>query len=103
MCAFPVFINKLRLEDKHITFTLPNHVENNLSAKESADLIADHFSLISQEYEPINCDNFPPKIRQALEQPRLAEVPTLEDYQVYEKISKAKSLTPQSRVTFRRE
>ena len=35
------------------TFTLPYHAEQNYTAKESAELIADHFANISQNYEPI--------------------------------------------------
>ena len=38
------------------TFTLPTHA--NLSAQECAELMADHFSLISQCYEPIEMNNF---------------------------------------------
>ena len=72
------------------TFTLPSHIENNLSARESAELIADHFAAISQDYDPIKLDNFSPIIREALSQPDLSVVPTLEEYQVYEKICKAK-------------
>ena len=72
------------------TFTLPSHVENNLSASESAEIIADHFAAISQVYDPINVDNFPPNIREALSQPNLSVVPKLEDYEVYTKICKAK-------------
>ena len=72
------------------TFTLPSHVENNLSAWESAELIADHFATISQEYNPINIDNFQPKIKEALSHPNISVVPRLEDHQVYKKICKAK-------------
>ena len=41
-----VFI--LRLE----TFILPSHADKNLLALESAEIFANHFALISQEYEP---------------------------------------------------
>ena len=40
------------------TFTLPSHAENNLSAQQSAEIIADHFASISQGYDPITVDNF---------------------------------------------
>jgi hypothetical protein len=43
-------------------FTLPSHAENNLSPQQSADLFADYFSSISQEFEPINIQNFPTNI-----------------------------------------
>ena len=72
------------------TFTLPSHSESHLSAGESVELIADHFSLISQNYDPINLDNFPPNMKEALKKPCLSVVPVLEEYQVYKEICKAK-------------
>ena len=56
----------------------------------SAELIADHFALISQDYEPIKLENFLPNIKEALNKPSLSDVPLLEEYQVYEKICKSK-------------
>ena len=38
------------------TFSLPKHVEDNLSALESANAICEYFSKISQEYLPLNVD-----------------------------------------------
>ena len=70
------------------TFTLPEHA--NLSAQQAAGLMADHFSLISQNYAPIDIRNFPPKMREVLLKPQSASVPVLEQYQVYKKICKAK-------------
>ena len=34
------------------TFTLPSHVDNNLTASQSAEIIADHFATNSKDYEP---------------------------------------------------
>ena len=74
------------------TFTLTSHVDNNLSAQQSAELIADHFAAISQNYEPIKLENFPPNIREALNKNKiiLSVVPDLEEYEVYMKMCKAK-------------
>ena len=72
------------------TFHLPSHVENNLSPGQSVELIADHFSAISQDYDPINIDNFPAKMRYDLRHPDMSVVPRLEEYQVYKKICSAK-------------
>ena len=41
------------------TFSLPNHVEENLTAFESSDRICEFFSTISQEYTPLNVDLLP--------------------------------------------
>ena len=67
------------------TFTLPSHEEKNLTAQQSAEIIADHFAAISQDYNPIDLDCFPPNIREELSHPNLSVVPRLEDYQVYKK------------------
>ena len=72
------------------TFTLPAHLDYNLTAQQSAEMIANHFAAISQDYEPINTNNFPPNMREALKKPDLSVIPKLEDYQVYKKICKAK-------------
>ena len=72
------------------TFHLPAHVENNLTPVQSVELIADHFSAFTQDYDPITLDNFPAKIRNYLRHPDMSVVPRLEEYQVYKKISFAK-------------
>ena len=78
----------VRPGEKSDTFTLPNHT--NLSSLEAAELMADHFSLISQEYEPIDILNFPPKMKEELLHPQSATVPVIEEFQVFKKICKSK-------------
>ena len=77
-------------EQQTNTFTLQSHQDRGLSSRESAEIIADYFATISQEYEPINIDNFSPNIKHFLSQPNMADVPILEEYQVYKKLRKAK-------------
>ena len=72
------------------TFTLPSHLDRNLSTTQSADIIADHFAAISRDYKPIDILNFPPKMREDLQAPDLSLVPKLEEFQVYQKIRKSK-------------
>ena len=57
------------------TFDLPAHSESNLSASESAELIADHFAAISMEYAPIKIENFAPKVRDSLSFPDRSQIP----------------------------
>ena len=47
-------------------FLLPSHADRNLSAAQSVEIIANHFSNISQEYAPLNIANLPPNIQQYL-------------------------------------
>ena len=70
-------------------FEIPSHVEQNLSAEESAEVIADYFSSISQEFDPIDSSRFTPDLKEKLQ---LANEPTpiIEEYQVYRKILAAK-------------
>ena len=61
------------------TFDLHTHVEENLTASQSAELIADHFAAISMDYDPININNFPP----SLSHPDGSIISQLEEYQMY--------------------
>ena len=49
------------------SFTLPSHADNDLSPQQSADIFADYFSAISQEFDPICVSEFPPNIQQKLQ------------------------------------
>ena len=76
---------------KSANFTLPSHAEENLSPLESAEKLADYFSQISQEFEPICRDKFPPWIKAKLIAGKSDPTkPVLEEYMVYEKLKKAK-------------
>ena len=72
------------------TFTLPSHANDKLTAQQSAEIIADHFASISQDYDPILFENFTPKMRESLSCPDMAVIPVLQEYQVYERVCKAK-------------
>ena len=64
-------------------FSLPEHLSNNLSSS--------HFSLISQEYPPLDIKNLPQEIQHKLDiDLNDPNIPILEEYQVYERIKNAK-------------
>ena len=44
------------------SFTLPSHADNDLSPQQSADIFADYFSAISQEFDPFCVTKYPAKI-----------------------------------------
>ena len=71
-------------------FFLPDHVDKAMSASESAEVIADYFSKISMEYDPIDVTKFPPKIKESLAAIDTSLVPSLSVHEVYQKIRKAK-------------
>ena len=71
------------------TFTLPQHVEDNLTALESSNKICEFFNSISQEYSPLNIETLPAHVRL-----KIAEDPcchrSLPDHIVYEGLKKGK-------------
>ena len=74
------------------SFNLPSHVENGLSAQQSANKIAAHFAAVSQEYSPIDVSRLPPAVQVKLsEQVSLSEVPRVSEYQVWEVLSKIRA------------
>ena len=85
------------MENK-VNFTLPSHAEEGLSPEQSAERLAVYFSKISQEFEPINPDKFPPYIKKRLQEGKTdPSKPVLLDWQVYKKLMSSKkpnSLVP---------
>ena len=71
------------------SFFIPSHVDANLSAQQSADILADHFSSISQEFEPIDPSRFTASLREKLYRDN-EETPVLEEHYIYRKIKAAK-------------
>ena len=69
------------------TFHIPQFVDNYYDDEKSCET----FSSISQEFDPIDVDKFPIFIKKELDIGRnMAEVPSLLEHEVYEKILKAK-------------
>ena len=56
-------------------FHLPSHAD--FTAVQSAEVLADHFSSISQEYEPLSMMSLPPNIRNFLTQYESSAAPSL--------------------------
>ena len=48
--------------DNNKWFQLPSHIKDGLNPVQSAELIADHFSSISQEFKPFTIEELPPSI-----------------------------------------
>ena len=84
-------------EEVQNTFSLPSHISQNLSPAQSAELIASHFSSISQEFSPLQVTNLPPNVQELLNDQDQDLVPILSPYDVYKRMVKAKkpkSLVP---------
>ena len=50
-------------EDSTFTFILLSHQTEGLTDKQSAERIADYFATISQEYQPLDVNNLPARVR----------------------------------------
>ena len=73
------------------SFETASFEDQGLSNQESADMLADHFSRISQEFDPDNIDLLPPNVRSELSKGRLEQAgPSLEEHEVFTKIKQAK-------------
>ena len=63
------------------TFTLPEHASRNLTNEESAELIANHFAEISQEFPPLNVDLLPERVK--IELATKSSPPTISEWENY--------------------
>ena len=70
------------------TFTLPAHQELNLTDRQCAEKIAEHFASISQEYSPLNVNMLPERVKARLRDG--TNPPTITEYECFEKIKKSK-------------
>ena len=70
------------------TFDVPEFLDNNFDDNQSAEALADFFSSISQEFQPLDVNNFSPDIKDELERGRAeTKLPLLNEFKVYSKIS----------------
>ena len=71
-----------------MTFSLPNHQELGLSDQQCADSIAEHFSAISKEFNPLNPDILPARVKAKLNKSH--KLPTISEHECYQKVKAAK-------------
>ena len=64
------------------TFSLIEHLEANLTSKESVEKIAEHFSQISQEYPPLNIQALPQQVQNKLKFRLKSKLPYVSRYKV---------------------
>ena len=72
-------------------FTLSSHQDDNLTAEQSIERIAQIFSNISQEFTPLKYNLLPPDVQSKINLPTSEnKIPKLPDHDVFQKIQKAK-------------
>ena len=90
--AYPIIKNlaKHPEDNTQSQFALPSHIERNLTPIQSAEILADHFSKISCEYEPLSISNLPVAVQTHLNTRDAHNAPYLSVNAVYSRIVKAK-------------
>ena len=76
-------------EDTTDSFTLPSHVEANLTADQSAAEICRFFSSISQEFKPLDLESLPTRVSDILNEPCCPH-PDIIEHEIYHDMLKAK-------------
>ena len=73
------------------SFTLPSFVSGQLTPQQEADRLADYFSHISQQVEPMVEEEFPPALTQAVQEGRSSSYrPVLNEHQIFLKMLRIK-------------
>ena len=76
-------------EDVEQTFTLPKHIDDNLTNEECAERFASFFSKISKEFKPIEEDILPENLQNRLNEDK-CQHPNIWEHEVYQNMKKAK-------------
>ena len=70
---------------------IADFVDANLSDQEGAELLANHFSAISQSFPPLDVDNLPVTVRHSIIEGRLStSKPILEEHEAFTKLRNIK-------------
>ena len=70
------------------SFELQSHLQLNLTAQQSADRIADHFSSVSQEFSPLDIDSLPSRVKELLARDiDNSQLPQIEESKVWQLMS----------------
>ena len=76
-------------EDLSSTFSLPSHIDQNLTPNQSAEKLVQYFSAISQEFTPIEEDTLPERVELRLNN-ESCEHPQILEHEIYENMKRAK-------------
>ena len=73
------------------SFILTQHIEDNLTPCQSVERLADYFSAISQEYQPLDIQQLPERVRQKLSaEVNTCDIPIIQEYQVWNMMKSGK-------------
>jgi hypothetical protein len=72
------------------TFTLLNHVQENLTVEEQIDRFSDYFIRVSQEFPPLEMSQLSDETRQRLAAVRPEDIPTVQEHEIFQLLDKSK-------------
>ena len=72
------------------SFDIVDHLEKNLTADQSVEMIADHFSKISQEFPALCVSKLSNSVRKKLEESSSSKLPVVSRWAVQKVLKKAK-------------
>ena len=72
------------------SFSILQHLEQNLTSKQSVDKIADHFCKISQQYPPLSVTKLSQPVHQKLTNSKKSDLPYISRWAVVKMLKKAK-------------
>ena len=72
------------------TFTLLNHIAENLTVEQQIERISDFFIAVSQEFPPLTMDQLSPVTLQKLKDIQMSDIPNVEEYEIYQILKTAK-------------
>ena len=76
-------------EDTSGSFSLPGHIDENLSASQSAEKLVKYFSKISQEFTPLEEDTLPLRVEARLSSSPCTH-PEILEHEIYQNMKEAK-------------
>ena len=72
------------------TFTLLNHIAEDLTVEEQIERISDFFIAVSQEFPPLQVEQLSFETQQKVANVDISEIPVVEEYEIFQILDKAK-------------
>ena len=79
------------------TFTLLNHIRENLTVEQQLERLSNYFVAVSQEFPPLELDQLSDRTRQKLSDIRVEDIPKVQEHEIFlilDRCKKKKSSVP---------
>ena len=65
------------------TFTLLNHIRENLTVEQQLERLSNYFVAVSQEFPPLELDQLSDRTRQKLSDIRVEDIPQVQEHEIF--------------------